>query len=273
MGNLLNIPVKCKFSAPKPIKPEKLMPDMNGQQMSVASIEWLGKISPLTANVSPYSDERYTFEEIQILHICLTEPNDLYRVAREIFRSIRYPVLLLMQYEEKCLLSSCIFEVGKRNSDQNILRQPALSHWIHADYMSEEAKIFLSHINQQLNMDGSLRDMYLNIHHEIQMFPLGGIKSRQYLTNIVKWIVGSCSLEFLENNFKECTPYKRYVLTSGRVSEKYEKDKSGKNYSYSYDAEDVWYCLMTEETTRNRIINRRYSNLEEIVYRMEYSGI
>lgn len=156
------------------------------------------------------------------------------------------------------------------DSDKNILRNPAFSHWIHNDFKSDEAKLFIQKVNLQLNADGSLREIYFGILHAIQMFPLGGIGNRQYLIRIVKWLIGSCSSDFFEAAFQTCTPYKKYAPQNTSKKSKYAANHQGQAYTYSYDTEDVWYSLMMEETTKRAIQGRRYSNLEEIIYRMDY---
>ena len=270
MMDFLNIPEKCRFSTPKIIKIDHISKGQESQCQTISSIEWLGTISPVSANVTSYTDEYQSYNEIQILHICVSDTNDLYHAVKAIYRAILYPTLLVVQYKDKYLLSACAYQIGKMDSDKNILRNPAFSHWIHNDFKSDEAKLFIQKVNLQLNADGSLREIYFGILHAIQMLPLGGIGNRQYLIRIVKWLIGSCSSDFFEAAFQTCTPYKKYAPQNTSKKSKYAADHQGQAYTYSYDTEDVWYSLMMEETTKRAIQGRRYSNLEEIIYRMDY---
>lgn len=269
----LNIPASCNLPVPKIIAPERLLRKQKELCPEILSAVWLGTISPVSAKVSAYIDDNWAYEEIQIFQIVVKNADELYYVARAIYRSVLYPCLLIIQYKGKCLLSACAFEKGKRESDQNILHTPTFSHWLHEDYYSEEAKVFLKKVNSILNMEGSLKTLYQRIVGEIQMFPLGGIGSKQYLMSIIKWLRGSCSPKYLDTVLSICTPHKKYSPRNGSIAAKYEKSKDGRQYTYSYDAEDVWYCLMMNEATRKIIETRKYQNLEEIIYRMENMGI
>lgn len=268
MENFIDIPEKCRFAVPKHIDPAQIF--HNDEALcAVNNIEWLGKISPISAHVSEYRDERHVYEEIQILFVDLTKADDLYHTASAIFRAIRYHCLLIMRYSSKFLLSASAFEIGKLDPDQNILRRPALSHWIHKDYLSPDAEKFMAKMNSCLNAEGSLKEIYLNVLHEIQMFPLGGIHSKQCVINIVRWLRGGCSDGFLARAFSTCTPYKKYAPRDGSIRAQYEKRPYSQNYTYSYDAEDVWYSLIMEPSTERVIRARKYRNLEEIIYRMD----
>ena len=197
MMDFLNIPEKCRFSTPKIIKIDHISKGQESQCQTISSIEWLGTISPVSANVTSYTDEYQSYNEIQILHICVSDTNDLYHAVKAIYRAILYPTLLVVQYKDKYLLSACAYQIGKMDSDKNILRNPAFSHWIHNDFKSDEAKLFIQKVNLQLNADGSLREIYFGILHAIQMFPLGGI-------GFVTW-------EDIENNKYH---FKRYKMQS-----------------------------------------------------------
>lgn len=263
----VEMPEKSKFAVPKHIDPAQIfrIPEAS---LAVDSIEWIGTVSPISAHVSAYKDERSVYEEIQIFKVALTQTDDLYHTVSAIFRSILYPCLLIIQCNSKFLLSACAFDIGKQDPDRNILRRPALSHWIHTDYRSSDAGKFIDRINMYLNSEDSLKEIYLNILHEVQMFPLGGIHSKQYLIRIVKWLCGSCSPPFFNRVFTTCTPYKKYAPKDNSIRAKYEKRPHNQNYTYSYDAEDVWYSLMMEPSIQKVIHARKYHNLEELIYRM-----
>lgn len=268
MVSYIDVPEKCKFAAPKHIDPAQIFHN-HKDPPAVDGIKWIGTISPVSAHVSAYKDERSAYEEIQILSISLTQADDLSQTVSAVFRAILYPCLLIVRYSDKFLLSACAFDIGKRDSDRNILRHPALSHWIHSDYCSSEAEEFIGKINLHLNAEGSLKEIYLNILHEIQMFPLGGICSKQYLISIVKWLRGSCSAKFLSSTFATCTPYKKYAPKDSSIRARYEKKSSGQSYTYTYDAEEVWYSLIMEPSTEKIIRARKYRNLEDLIYRMD----
>ena len=265
----IEVPEKCRFAVPKHINPAQIFRNQEESSFAINDIEWIGTISPVSAHVSVYKDERSTYEEIQIFCINLVETDDLYHTASIFFRTIRYPCLLIMKYNDKFLLSACAFEIGKRDTEQNILRRPSLSHWIHKDYCSVEANKFMSKINLHLNAEGSLKEVYLNILHEIQMFHLGGIYSKQYLISIVKRLRGSCSSNFFDRVFRPCTPYKKYAPMSNSIKAKYEEKRQRQSYTYIYDSEDIWYSLVMEPSTEKIILARKYRNLEELVYRMD----
>ena len=118
MMDFLNIPEKCRFSTPKIIKIDHISKGQESQCQTISSIEWLGTISPVSANVTSYTDEYQSYNEIQILHICASDTNDLYHAVKAIYRAILYPTLLVVQYKDKYLLSACAYQIGKMDSDK-----------------------------------------------------------------------------------------------------------------------------------------------------------
>ena len=270
MLELLKIPEQCLFPSPKSIPLDKICENCKPEDIDVSEINWIGTISPICSNVEAYKDANLLLEEIQLLHLCLTGPDKLYETAKAIYRALRYPCLLIMQYEGKYLLSACKFNVGKIDSDKNVLSKPCFSHWLHPECLSDKAAEFIDKINSQLTASGSLKDIYINILHEIQYFALGGIKSKKQAISIFTYLTGKKpDTEFLEIA-KICTPYKRRGVKYSGLKAKYDKTQRTNSYTYSYDSEDVWYCLMTYEKTMVSLTNKRCKNIDELMYRMDY---
>lgn len=96
MVSYIDVPEKCKFAAPKHIHPAQNFHD-HENSLAIDSIEWIGTISPASAHVSAYKDERSAYEEIQILSISLTQTDDLYQTVTAVFRAILYPCLLIVR--------------------------------------------------------------------------------------------------------------------------------------------------------------------------------
>ena len=61
----------------------------------VNKVRWLYTLKPSTINIAPYQNNLREYPEVAILHVELSSPNRIGRIAHFINRSIPYPLVLL----------------------------------------------------------------------------------------------------------------------------------------------------------------------------------
>lgn len=88
------------------------------------------------------------YDELQIFLINLVNTDFLFEVARKIYKKVKYPCLLILKYQDKFLVSTCQFDAGKVDRDNNLLHAVNFSHWIHADLLSPGASRMICEINE-----------------------------------------------------------------------------------------------------------------------------
>src|SRR5688500_15974585 len=77
---------------------------------TVNTMEWLACISPANANIPPYKDGLYLYEEVQIISVQTCESGfdrNRQKIAELVQKYIPYPVLLCIYYESAFVLNTC----------------------------------------------------------------------------------------------------------------------------------------------------------------------
>lgn len=230
-------------------------------ELPVQKITWCATIKPTVCPVIPVVDDIHSYEEIQVIHVGLTDPSMLFEVCRPIYKAIRYPCLLLVQYQEKFVLGACPYKCGERDREENILNTLMFSHWLYPKQLSEKGKGFLQHVNGLLRETKNLKEMYMGIYHQIQFFALGGL-TKNHVSKLVYDLTGKKEIRGL---FFQSTPYKKHFPVDDSVKTKYDATKRTKSYWYRFDTEDLWYALMSYEPTRKVILGRKYKDIDELI--------
>lgn len=258
--SLLLIPEKCMVQ--NKILVSKFFDDDYFE--SVRSITWLASLKPLFVNVTAVKTETIRYEEIQIICVDLTETDNLYGVANAFYKKIKYPCLLVMRYNNKFLFSTCQFDAGKDDYNSNKLHSIQFSHWIYPDLLSDGAKRTINKINNALNLESDLKTIYTELSHAVQFFRLEGT-TKAHVKRLLYDMIGPTSDNKLDNIMQYATPYKKHHLTEQTLAAKYDKSKRTKSFTYSYDYEDIWYCLQKYEPSKRVIEGRRYRDIEDLM--------
>lgn len=267
MLRLLKIPEQCKCNIYIPI--EKMFYNIDSDiSMSVQSIHWVASLKPTLLDVQAVKTEAIRYEEIQILYVELNNTDNLFDIAHAMCKSIKYPCLLIMHYQYKFLFGCCQFYAGKINYGNNILRTIDFSHWIYPDLLSGGAEKLLDILNQAINEKGDLSCIYTKISHAIKNFKLSGI-TKAHIDRILRDMLGSVSSKRRDEIMAYCSPYKKHSPTDASLATKYNKSKRTSNYTYSYDREDVWYCLLNYEPTKRIVVGRRYRDIDDLIYTID----
>lgn len=115
----LDIPSSCRLD--KPIF-KKLFLDNGALDATdkkclkddVSRVRWLYTLKPSTINIASYSDDIREYPEVALLHVDLSNPNRVVRIAHFINRSIPYPLVLLFTTETNEGISMSISLADKR---------------------------------------------------------------------------------------------------------------------------------------------------------------
>lgn len=269
MIEILNIPEKCIVN--RPVPKQKFWKNSNEIDSeiyeAITAITWYASIKPGIVPVQPIVNEDETFEEIQIFEIGITESNQVFGIAKYICSKISYPCLLLIHNEEKFVFASCMIRNSRTDSQKNVLARPSISHWLHADYMSDKALSMINQISDALCSTCDIKTIYLQVTHAIQFYPLSGTTKAQAY-ELVKFLLGKRS----ERVLKKCTPYIHHSPINSSMKAKYDKTARSKSYTYVYDYEEIWYFFMTCQETRDRIEKCRYRDIEDIIYSASGQG-
>ena len=264
MVSFLKIPENCIFDKPKSNGLLKKFYEDAATKRHVRQIEWIASIKPGFSAVSAVKNENLRYEEIEIFYIILSDLDSLYDVCRPVFRKVKYPCLLTLEYKDVVILSACPFAPGKQDYDNNILQQMVFSHCLFQDEPSEPAVRFLERMNVALNKEASLADIYQMVVNEISNFPLGGIVTSNYLAGILEYVDKNVSFDVQTH-----LVYKQKHDRIGNQYERYHPKSRSKQGWNAYDSEEVWHRLMQNEKGRNILQHRRCRDMETLMHRYE----
>ncbi len=235
---------------------------------SVETVIWYASLKPDSLGADAVKNETVRYEEIQIIIVKLTYTDCIYDVARVIYKSIKYPCLLVFRYQNKFSCSVCQFRAGTIDYNNNILHNILFSHWVYPDLLTPKAELMLEKINSALGEKSNLLSIYTGIVHAIENFKISGI-SKAHVDRLLRDMLGRTLPKSLDKIMKYCTPYKIFFASEPSIAARYDKSKRRSDFRYSYDYEDIWYCFMQYEPTKKVIVGRRYRDIEELVYKID----
>lgn len=262
------IEIDEKAKVKKEIAKDKIYDPSSEVIHEVESISWRGCIKPVISEVVPSVNGRKRYEELQLLKVVINSRDNLYSLAKALYRAIKYPCVVEYQMGDATCIGADKFNAGLIDQSKNIMSGLYFSHWIRQDYMSKDATRMIVRVNEALSAGGEIASIVQNVCNAIGDYRLSGT-SRAHVDRLRSELIGSKPSSFRKIVEKICVPVKYYPGSSFKSKkERYEK-RSGKGYRIIYDYEELWYCFMACEETRRIIENKRIRNMEDLIYSLE----
>lgn len=263
MNNLLKIPSNCIVD--KELPKNKIYKETDSFIDDINKITIIATLKPGLIPVEIYIDDKVRCEEIIILSVELNEIQNIYKVLKPIYKKIKYYCLIIVEYYDKYKFSVCNFSGGKIDFEQNILNNIILSSWIHTNCLSMKAKDTIDLINNSINTEKDLLKMYQSIHKAVYSFEPHNI-SRSKAKLLIEDMIGEITDKQRDEILKYCSPYEWHPTLTIK---KNKQTRKAQNFIWLHDCEDIWYCFMQNERIKNIIINRRYRDIDELIFRVE----
>ena len=266
-----------KFAIPEPciinriIPVDKIPSEKREVMETVKEINWYATISPKQTGIIAVSSGATIYEEVQFFQVELESTQFIFEIVREICKTIPYPCVFVFKYRDRYTLSSCLFRTSQKDGGKNKVIEPTFSHWLHEDCLSPGAEKLIAQINNALSSSKDLKTLHSQITFAIQCYPLSGI-SRAKSHRLIGFLVNKPSKRQCEELLQPCCVYVKYFPTNGTLSARYDKTARTHNYEYRYDTEEIWYCLMQNEATRNAIERRRFRDMEDLLFTAAEKG-
>ncbi len=270
MIELINIPKQCICNRVIPIA-KIFSKDQEQLSSAVNAVSWYAVIRPSNFNSEKVVTNSLRYEEIQIIQVDIKNADLLFDVARVIYRRIKYPCILIIGYNGVCtkyVVSACRFSPGKNDYDVNVLQSLVMSHWVHPDCLSDNAKQFIDSLNEALEKNGNLYEIYSALYQAITMFKLSGT-SKTHTKSLIDYICGKWENPKVGDKDKIlrfCTPYRFNRLRHRSRTNYYSRNNGNQPYSLIYDYEDIWYCFLQNDYIRNYLEKNRYRDIGYLVY-------
>lgn len=115
----------------------------------IQSIEWQNTLKPETLNVPIYVTDTVEYAEIAVIRVVLKDGNkltssSLSNVAKLFHTLIPYPVILLLEYSEKLVISLADKRINQANKSKLLIENMYNSAWLSAMYLTENENEFLN---------------------------------------------------------------------------------------------------------------------------------
>lgn len=273
MIELLNIPKQCICNRIIPI--EKIFSkDQEALSSAVNSVSWYAVFRPSNFHSEKVVTDNLRYEEIQIIQVDITNTDLLFDIAHVIYKKIMYPCLLIICYKGECTkytVSACRFSPGKNDFDRNVLHSLVMSHWIHPDCLSCKAGQFIESLNQALEMNGNLYEIYSALFQTITFFKLGGT-SQAHAKRLIDCICGkgeNPKVGAKSKILRFCTPHRFYPSKHESFAKYYSSNIDSKTYSLINDYEDIWYCFLQNDYIRSYLEKNHYQDIDDLVYHID----
>ena len=147
MYDALNIPETCKVDNVIYKKlfyenADLLAADKKLFTENVDKITWRYSLKPDNCFVKPYKDEVREYGEVEIIETALTRQAGEKRIAEIIMRTIPYPMLLVLKYEESVQLWAAHQRNSQNDSEKNVLEESVCTAWLDsAEFEALSAKL------------------------------------------------------------------------------------------------------------------------------------
>ena len=98
-------------------------------------------------NVPSFNNYELNYDEIEILEVNLINDIKYERICEIIQRTIPYPMIIVLTYNEKILINVAYKRVNKNDADKNTVVKYIYSHWISFNNINNNEQQFLNSIN------------------------------------------------------------------------------------------------------------------------------
>lgn len=98
-------------------------------------------------NVSSFNNDELNYDEVEILEVNLINDSKYERICEIIQRTIPYPMIIVLTYNEKILINAAYKHVNKNDADKNTVVKYVYSDWISFNNINNNEQQFLNSIN------------------------------------------------------------------------------------------------------------------------------
>lgn len=126
--------------------------DKNLFTNNVKQIKWLYYLKEDNIQIPPYIDEEKDYMELEVLTLTLKKDNKIERICELIHRYIPYPILLIISYHEKTMLSVAHKRNSKIDEEAVTITDMRYTNWIENETPNKFALKLIDNIKfQNLN--------------------------------------------------------------------------------------------------------------------------
>lgn len=192
----------------------------------IDKITWVYSLKEENCFIHPYKDEVREYPEIEIIEVQLHSKAKEKRIAELIMRTIPYPMLLVLRFEEQAQLWVAHQRNSQNDSEKNVLEELIATAWLDT---AEIAELFVK-LNFDTLQHTNFYALYTDIVDGISVCNAHGITASEGLTGeqareiLKKQEQLEAQLTALRSQLKKETQFNRKVELSMEIK-KLEKER------------------------------------------------
>ena len=261
----LGIPENCIKNLDIPLT--KIFTDEEIEKYKIQECKLFASINSDLLNIqkSEKNDSRY--DEIHFVYIkisALSFSSDLYRFVKNIYKMIKYQVIVIIQLNDMYKIGGSCIAPGKIDQEENIIKHFIFTEWIYEDFETKQIKQFFEEFAREIKKASTVDKLYSMMYTKISSVD-NSIDTKNIkpvtITRMLKKILPlDCTKrvtkEILENTFT----YKIYV----HYDDDYKVDEN--NALRVYPIECFWHSLNKNEVTKTILEKRRVFSYEDLFW-------
>ena len=109
----------------------------------VEDIRWHYVLKPETINIPIFKDDDVEYEEIQVMGVLIREENKVSEIAGVIQKVVAYPVILLLEHNDKVSISVALKSTNKADVSKSVMDEVHITGFIDDPQKNKNANTFI----------------------------------------------------------------------------------------------------------------------------------
>lgn len=266
MFEQFRIPENCIKNLDIPLK--KIFSDEDIKNYYIQECHLYASINPDLMNIkkSEQNDSRY--DEIHFVYLRINDlriHSDLYRIVQNIYKMIKYQVIVIFQLNDMYKIGGSFITPGQIDHEENIIKHFIFSQWIYENFENKETLQFYEEANEKILNAESADKLYSALYTKISSLD-NSIDTKNIKVSTIRKILkkilpldccNKVTREILENTFN----YKIYKHSDGKHFTVNEDD-----VLKVYPIECFWHSLITNDVTKIIMEKRRITYYEDLFW-------
>jgi hypothetical protein len=112
----------------------------------IKKITWEYSFKPNTINIQPYKDDEREYEEVALIAVDLEEDSKYKRIAAIIQKTVPYPLILVMKYDNRVIVNVAHKRINKNDEMKDTVEELIFTEWIDSEHLEEREISFIESI-------------------------------------------------------------------------------------------------------------------------------
>ena len=109
----------------------------------VEDIRWHYVLKPETINIPIFKDDDVEYEEIQVMGVLIRDENKVSEIAGVIQKVVAYPVILLLEHNDKVSISVALKSTNKADVSKSVMDEVHITGFIDDPQKNKNANTFI----------------------------------------------------------------------------------------------------------------------------------